>query len=587
MSQGTQRKLAAIVSADVAGYSRLMGVDEIGTLEALRSHRTELIDPLVDRHGGRIVKTMGDGLLLEFPSVVEAAQCAIEVQDGMASRNTDVAADKRIVFRIGVNLGDIIIDGDDILGDGVNIAARLQEIAEPGGVAISRRVHEDVRDRLEASFEDFGEQMLKNIARPIQVWRWSPAGKDVPAQPVLAAGSLPLPDKPSIAVLPFDNMSADPEQEYLGDGLAEDLITTLSKISNLFVIARNSSFAYKGKAVDIRDVARELGVRHVLEGSVRSSGQRLRITAQLIDAVDGHHVWAERYDRQLEDVFDIQDEMTREIVTALRLKLSDGEQSQVWLRGTEDFDAWLKTMQALELVMQGSPAEVAQARDLFQSAVEADPDYTFALAWIGMTHWFDVRFGFSESPEKSLAMAGELAEEALRRSPLDAHSHHIAGLVLSFRERYDEALAELREAIRLSPNDALLKAGLGRVLIFAGRAEEAEPHLREAMRLNPFYPNYYLGVLANALEQMGRDDEAIAVLRSAIARAPNYFAGHLRLASLLGLGDSTEDAEAETKEVLRINPRFDLSRAASFYPTANPDFLARFVSGLRKAGLPE
>ncbi len=587
MAQGTQRKLAAIVSADVVGYSRLMGADEIGTLDALRNHRAELIDPLIDRHGGRIVKAMGDGLLLEFPSVVEAVQCALEIQDGMADRNAEVAPDRRIAFRIGVNLGDIIIEGDDIFGDGVNIAARLQEIASPGGIAISRRVHEDVRDRLDASFEDTGEHALKNIARPIQVWRWLPAGKAASAPPVPAAGSLPLPDKPSIAVLPFDNLSSDPEQEYLGDGLAEDIITTLSKISNLFVIARNSSFAYKGKAADIRDIARQLGVRHVLEGSVRSSGKRLRITAQLIDAVDGHHVWAERYDRKLEDVFDIQDEMTREIVTALRLELSDGEQSQIWLRGTSDFDAWLNTMQAMELVTRGSPVEMARARELFQGAVDTDPNYTFALAWIGMTHWFDVRFGFSDSPEKSLATAGELAVEALRQDPSEPHAHNLAGIVLALQERYDEAIAELREAIRLSPNDAWLKLGIARVLVIAGRAEEAEPLVHEAMRLNPFYQIYYYGVLANALEQMGRDGEAIAVLRNSIAREPNYFAGHLRLASLLGLTGSAGDAEAEAQEVLRINPRFDLSRAASFYPTANPDSLARFVAGLRKAGLPE
>ncbi|MFP6748482.1 MAG: adenylate/guanylate cyclase domain-containing protein, partial [Alphaproteobacteria bacterium] len=292
MTERTQRRLAAIVSADVVGYSKLMGVDEAATLASLRAHRAELIDALIAGHGGRIVKTMGDGLLLEFPSVVEATQCVIDLQRGMRERNASVAEDRRITFRIGVNLGDIIVEGEDILGDGVNIAARLQEIAEPGGVAISARVHEDVRDRLDTAFTDGGEQTLKNIARPQQVWRWSPA--DAAPRDVMEPAT---PDKPSIAVLSFDNMSSDPDHEYFADGMAEDIITALSKISRMRVIARNSTFAYKGHALDVRKVASELGVRYVLEGSIRSGGKRLRITAQLIDATDGSHVWAERYDR--------------------------------------------------------------------------------------------------------------------------------------------------------------------------------------------------------------------------------------------------------------------------------------------------
>jgi adenylate cyclase len=547
----------------------------------------DLIDPKIAEHHGRIVKLMGDGMLAEFPSVVDAVRAAVQTQEALAEHNSGLPVEQRIEFRVGINLGDVVIDGDDIHGDGVNVAARLEGLSEPGGMCVSGKVYEEVRDRIDIPFEDLGEQEVKNIDRPVRVWRWLPDRSVTVGKTASPEGRLPLPDKPSIAVLPFDNMSGDPEHEYLGDGLAEEVITTLSKISSLFVIARNSSFAYKGKAADARDIARELGVHHILEGSVRSSGKRLRITAQLIDAIDGHHLWAERYDRKLDDVFDIQDEMTREIVTALRLELSDGEQAQVWLRGTEDFEAWLSTMQALELVMQGSPAGVARARDLFQSAVDADPGYTFALAWIGITHWFDVRFGFSESSEKSLATADEVATEALHRNPLEPYSHNLAGLVLALQGRHEEAVAELREAIRLCPNDAFLKVGLARTLVIAGRSEEAEAPVREAMRLNPYYPNYYLGILANALEEMRRDSEAVDILRTAIAREPNYFSGHLRLASLLGLADRIDEAEAQANEVLRINPRFDLSRAASFYPTANPNSLERFVAGLLKAGLPE
>src|SRR5215831_7850735 len=293
-----QRRLAAIVSADVAGYSRLMGRDESGTLAALKAIRQEVVGPAIATHGGRIVKTTGDGLLLEFPSVVNAVRCAVEVQAAMASKTVDVPEDRRIAFRIGINLGDIIVEGDDIFGDGVNVAARLQEIALPGGICISSRVHEDVRDRLDAAFDDGGAQTLKNIARPVQVWRWQPSTA-VPPKPAPAPASLPLPDKPSIAVLPFQNMSGDPEQEYFADGMVEDIITALSHIPSLFVIARNSSFAYKGKAIDIRQIGRELGVRYVLEGSVRKAGQRLRITGQLIEAETGAHLWADRFDSVL------------------------------------------------------------------------------------------------------------------------------------------------------------------------------------------------------------------------------------------------------------------------------------------------
>ena len=586
--QREKRKLAAIVAADVAGYSRLIGQDEEGTLRALRAHRKELIDGLIEEHGGRIANTAGDSLLLEFPSAVDAVRCAIAVQQGMAERNQDIEENHQILFRIGINVGDVIAEGNDLLGDGVNVAARLQEIAEPGGICLSRRVSEDVRDRLDAVFDDLGERRLKNIARPVHIWCWRAEGLPGSASAIVAAEApLPLPDKPSIAVLPFTSMGGDPEQEFFGDGLAEDIITTLSKISSLFVIARNSSFAFKGQAKDVRDIAANLGVRYVLEGSVRQSANRLRINAQLIDAVDGHHLWAERYDRRRADIFDIQDEMMREIVTALRLKLSDGEQSQIWLRGTENVDAWLNVMQALELAMRGSRAEMAQARDLFQQAVEADPNYSFALAWVGITHWFDVRFGFSSSPAESALQVSKLAAWVLEQDSPEPYALMLVAMDRGLSGKFDEAVELLRQAVALSPNDAFLKAALSRHLVFAGYPKEGEVMVREAMRLNPFFPNYYLGILGNALEQMGRYDEAIETLRAAIVRDPRYFSAHLRLASLFALTGHLEEAKFEVTEILRLTPQYNLSRAASFYLTTDLEMQQRFIEGLRKAGLPE
>jgi adenylate cyclase len=581
-----ERRLAAILAADVAGYTRLMRADEVGTLQRLTALRERILEPLIAEHTGRVVKLMGDGLLVEFASLVDAVGCAVAWQTAVEGHEAERPEDDRFSFRIGVNLGDVLVEGEDIHGDGVNIAARLEGLAEPGGICLSGDAYRQVRGKVEVDFEDLGDREVKNLAEPLRVYRIAIKGSS-PALTPAATRPLPLPDKPSIAVLPFDNMSRDPEQEYFGDGLAEDIITTLSKISSLFVIARNSSFAFKGKAIDIRSIAADLGVRYVLEGSVRQSANRLRINAQLIDAVDGHHLWAERYDRELTDIFDIQDEVTREIVSALRLKLSDGEQAQIWLRGTENIVAWASAMQALELVMQGSPAANAQARELLEKALAEDAGYTLALAWIGVTHYLDIRFGFSSSPEESLTKANQIGEQALRKNPNEAYAHHLVSIVRSSQGHYEEAVAEARIAVSLSPNDAFIKIGLARVLINAGHAGEAEVHVREAMRLNPFHHTYYFGVLANALEQLGRDAEAVDVLQMAVAQDPDYFAGHLRLASLCGLTGRIDDARMQAAEVLRINPRFDLSRAPSFYLTANPDFLERFVDGLRMAGLPE
>ena len=396
-----QRKLAAILSADVAGYSRLMGEDEAGTLATLKAHRAEFIDPAIASHGGRIVKLMGDGALVEFPSVVDAVECAVAVQQGMAARNADLPGDTRIDFRIGVNLGDIIIDGDDIYGDGVNVAARLQEVAETGGVAISAAAHDQIAGKVEAAFEDVGEHELKNIAKPVRVYRWAEGTAGSPGE----SAPLALPDKPSIGVLPFTNMSGDPEQEYFSDGITEDIITELSRFRTLFVIARNSSFAFKGQAVDIGEVGRKLGVQYVVEGSVRKAGNRVRITAQLVEAESGNHVWAERYDRDLEDIFAVQDEVARTIVATVAGRVDDAGAERTQRRPTNDMAAYDYLLRANRHVHRYTKSDTAKARSYIEKAIELDPEIARAyalLANLDVWDWF-WREGGSESLDRAWA----------------------------------------------------------------------------------------------------------------------------------------------------------------------------------------
>jgi adenylate cyclase len=582
MTERTQRRLAAIVSADVVGYSKLMGVDEAATLASLRAHRAELIDALIAGHGGRIVKTMGDGLLLEFPSVVEATQCVIDLQRGMRERNASVAEDRRITFRIGVNLGDIIVEGEDILGDGVNIAARLQEIAEPGGVAISARVHEDVRDRLDTAFTDGGEQTLKNIARPQQVWRWSPA--DAAPRDVMEPAT---PDKPSIAVLSFDNMSSDPDHEYFADGMAEDIITALSKISRMRVIARNSTFAYKGHALDVRKVASELGVRYVLEGSIRSGGKRLRITAQLIDATDGSHVWAERYDRTIDDIFDIQDQITKEIVTALRVKLTDGEEAAVLARGTNDVEAWQLCVRATELLLRFNSSDYLEARSLAEKAVARDPDYAYAWATLGFTHWWDGRLGYTGDSEGKYARANEYAERALVLDNSVSWAIGLSMMVAGSQGRHDDGVAIARHGFGLFPGDAEMRAHLAIALTRSGKFHEALDHYRAAISLNPFSPVWYRSNLLRNLMMLDEFEEALILADEILKSEPAHINSWVNKAYIFSQIGRLSDAEAAVGEITRIAPNLRLEHAPSILMINDKAATNRFVDGLRQAGMPE
>ncbi len=578
-----ERRLAAILAADVVGYSRLIGADETGTLTMLRSLRKELVEPTLKRHHGRVVKLMGDGLLAEFASVVDAVAAAVEIQEATPERSAHLPEDRRIALRIGVNIGDIAVEDGDLFGDGVNVAARLQEIADPNGMAVSDDAYRQLSGRLDLPFEDAGEKALKNIKQKVRTWLWSPT--NAPGKAPMSDPRLALPDKPSIAVLPFDNMSADSEQEYFADGLTEDIITTLSKISNLFVIARNSSFVFKGQAVDVRQVASDLGVRYILEGSVRAAGKRLRVTAQLIDAVDSGHLWADRYDRQIDDIFDIQDEIMREIVTALRIKISDGEQAQIWLRGTDNVEAWSNALQGVDLALQGAANTVREGRRLLERAITIDPDYATAHAWIGNTHYLDGHFGYSDDSNGSLHLALEAADRALALDPDSVQGLMVKGAMEVQLALDANGINKCRRAASLAPNDTWVKLALARSLTNLGELAEAEILLRDALRLNPYCPIYYFGILANVLEMQERDEEAMELLRRALEKNRDYFSGHLRLASLLGLAGQRDEAMEHAAEARRINRRFNRATLANYYPANNEVALQRFMSGLEAAGI--
>ncbi|MCZ6863809.1 MAG: adenylate/guanylate cyclase domain-containing protein, partial [Alphaproteobacteria bacterium] len=468
------RRLAAILATDVVGYSRLMGEDEAETLTALKAHQAQFIDPTISEYQGRIVKLMGDGALVEFASVIAAVECAIAIQDGMAKRNAKVPEGRRMEFRIGVNLGDVIIDGEDIHGDGVNVAARLEGLAKPGGVCISGTVHEHVVGKLDLTFDDMGEKLVKNIARPVRVYLVRREGsKATTAVASAAKVELELPDKPSIAVLAFDNMSNDPEQEYFADGIAEDIITTLSKISELLVIARNSTFAYKGRSPDVRQVAQELGVRYVLEGSVRKAASRVRITAQLIDATTGHHVWADRFDRGLEDVFAVQEEITQEIVTALEVNLTRGEDVRLWRKRSGTPKAYEHYLRGLDHYHRVTRATNAQARQEFERAIEISPDFAAAYHYLGWVHGTDGLFGWSESAKESLEKALELADKAITLDDTLADAYAVRACVLMVQRDGENAVAEAKRAVALNPNGAEVHHVLAMMLIYQGDPEAA------------------------------------------------------------------------------------------------------------------
>ena len=596
MSEGTQRRLAATVSADVVGYSRLMGADEVGTLARLRSHRAERIDPLIDKHGGRIVKTMGDGLLLEFPSVVSATQCVVEVQQGMLESNQGANPDRQILFRVGVNLGDIIVDGEDIHGDGVNIAARLQEIADPGGVAISNRVYEDVRDRLDTPFDDMGEQALKNISRPIRVWHWSPIypSESAAEAPVVDEGSLALPDKPSIAVLPLENMSGDPEQEYFADGMTEDIITELSRFEDLFVIARNSSFAFKGQSVDVKAVARELGVQFVLEGSVRKAGQRVRITAQLIDGLDGSHIWAERYDGSLEDVFELQEEVTRQVVGSISTQISDAKMSSVE-RDEVVFDeahelGWRGQEMQRKGLRLGDPAMLDRSIEIAHKALSINKKCGKAYQVICSSHMWKNLFRWGDDPTKSGQLAEEWAKKFIEQLPNSYMAYAALGGARWRNGLYQEAVRDYQRAHELNPNDAAVLRSWAVIEAGSGDVDNAEKHALMAIRLSPkdsfIHPAYLALAMAAFIQRDSAKFEEWA--NKAIQLAPHAPIRRAMMIAYAAEAGNLALVETHRAELMRSTPDFvsSLFRGEN-HIFQNPEHKKMLLDGLRKAGFTE
>jgi adenylate cyclase len=583
------RRLAAIVAADVAGYSRLMGLDEVGTARTLREHRA-VTDALVAKHGGRIVKTTGDGVLLEFPSVVDAVECAAAVQAVMAQRNNGVPEARRMLFRIGINLGDIMIEGDDILGDGVNVAARLESIAEPGGICISASAYDQVRGKVAIEFADLGEQRLKNINRPVRIYATQSSGNlgmvapdTLPPHPQ-ARKSLPLPDKPSIAVLPFTNMSGDPEQEYFADGMVEDIITALSRIRWLFVIARNSSFTYKGHAVDVKQAGRELGVRYVLEGSVRKGGNRIRITGQLIDALTGVHLWAERYDRDLSDIFAVQDEIAASVAAVIEPALAAAEQERVLRKPPERLDAWEAYQRGLWHFHKYRPDENKTALAFFSQAIALDPNfapghygYALALQW---DIWHFSSRSFLEVQET----AREEAQIAVLLDDKDAMAHAVLAHMMMWGSEWEAAIAEARTAVALNPNSAFVISMLGCVLGFGGYREEALERLQQAMRASPHDPLIWLWSIWRAVLQFFSRDfvAALQTLRQVVRLRPSYAPPYEYIAaSLAYLGQLDEACEA----LERVPPQSaeQLQRWQQRPPWMRPEDYALRVEGVRLA----
>jgi TolB-like protein len=579
------RRLAAIVAADVAGYSRLMGLDEVGTARTLREHR-RVTDPLVAKHGGRIVKTTGDGVLLEFPSVVDAVECAVAVQAVMIQRNEGIPQDRRMLFRVGINLGDILIEGDDILGDGVNVAARLEGIAQPGGICISSSAYDQVRGKVAVDFTDLGEQNLKNIARPIRAYAVGlNANTDRAIPPSSSAPHL------SLVVLPFANLGGGPEQEYFVDGVTESLTTDLSRISGAFVIARNTAFTFKGKAVDVKKLGRELNVRYVLEGSVQRGGNRLRVNVQLIDAETGSHLWAERFEKSIADLFEMQDEIVSLLANTLQAQLIAVEARRA--EGSAHPDAMDLYFQGWAFLNKGiNPEYNAQARGFFARALLLDPCSVEALVGSALADHQSVVASFTDDKTARRKAAETAVTKALSLAPNHARAHLTLGNIYLFTNRVELGFAECERAAALDQNLAAARAGIGMAKYFIGRGVETEAHVREALRLSPrdTFAYLWMSFVGIAKLWLGADAEAVAWLRRSVEANRNYPLSHFYLAAALAHLGELDEASAAARAGLELHPSFTISRFRASAACNHPAYQAgreRTYEGLRLAGVPE
>jgi adenylate cyclase len=583
-----KRKLTAILSADVKGYSRLMGVDEDATVRTLQAYK-EVMASSIQHHRGRIVDAPGDNLLAEFGSVVDAVQCAVEIQQVLRAKNALLPEAHRMDFRIGINLGDVIEEGEQIYGDGVNIAARVEGLAEAGGICISGSAYEQIENKLPLRYEYLGEHEVKNIARPVRVYRAQIESEAVAQKPLEVASkekmALPLPDKPSIAVLPFVNMSDDPKQEFFSDGMTEEIITALSKSPYLFVIARQSTFAYKGKPVKVKQVSEELGVRYVLEGSVRRSGEKVRITAQLIDAMTGYHLWAERYDRDLKEIFALQDEISLKILKTVHEKLQPGQKARILGKGARNVEAFLKAMEAREHFYRATKEDNAMARNLYEEVIALDPEYAFAYIGLAWTYMADIWFGTSKSRKESLGRAIKLGEKAIALDESEAMGHASLGYFYTFAGVFDKAVVHAERGLALDPNSSAVLYSSAAALAYSGRPEEAIPSLQKVIRLNPFAPATFFDSLSVAYRMVDRFDEAVEQAKKAVERDPKNQFTNLALASACILAGREAEARAAAAEVLKINPMFSLDQYASIIPFRDRSFIDRTIDALRKAGL--
>jgi adenylate cyclase len=621
-SRPVERKLAAILSADVEAYSRLMGQDEVATVRTITTYR-DVIASAVARHAGRVVDAPGDNVLAEFSSVVDAVQCAVDIQREVQTRNAALPASRQMRFRIGINLGDVIVEGARLYGDGVNIAARMESLADGGGICLSGTAFDQVEGKLPLGYDFLGEQAVKNIARPVRVYRLrlEPGASSVAslgrrrkvgpkrrmhavialvaALVVLgAAGSfgwrwirapasvsgLALPDRPSVAVLPFANLSGDSAQEYFSDGVTEDLITGLSKVSGLFVIARNSVFTYKGRAVNVGEVGRDLGVRYVLEGSVQRAGDRVRITAQLVDAATGYHVWADRYDREVRDIFAVQDDVTRHIVGALAVKLTEGERGRLGRVPTSNPEAYDVCLLASNLIKQTTRETNAEARQMFVKALDLDPEFARAYAGLGWAHLQSWQLMWSTDPE-SLERARELAERAIKLDDTLGDAHRLLAQISLWKKDHDAAITQAERAVAVAPNDADGYETLAEILGWAGRPEESIRYIRQAMRLNPRYPFFYLWTLGHGYYLTRRTQEARDTFKKIVEQHPNFLPAHAYLAVILGELGREDAARAEWEMASRLSPGASLAVLRERLPYRRPPDLDRVLSAARKAGL--